>query len=114
MLLFFSKLWRAAKWAIDVLGLIQVWRWIEKLLGWGEHLQFITELARGAGELAIVIDYILNPPPALGLAIVVAAIALMWLDVRRQAAAGQSIRGEARRVGPAILITVGVLLGRVD
>jgi hypothetical protein len=68
---------------VEFLGLVQVVKWIIKLLGWGEHVEFIANRLRDLGDPGIVIAFLLDPPPALGLAIVIVGLSLIWWDVRR-------------------------------
>ena len=47
----------------EILGLVQFVKWYAKLIGLGEHVEFIAHHLRDAGP---VIEYLLNPPPAIG------------------------------------------------
>jgi hypothetical protein len=67
---------------INTLGAFQIFKWIEKLLGWGEHAEFVAHRLRDLGEVGIVLEFLLDPPPALGLTIVVAGLLLIWLNLR--------------------------------
>jgi hypothetical protein len=104
------KLRTAAKRTIEILGVIQVLGWIERVLGWGEHVKFVMELAREAGGVGLAINFILDPPPALGLTVFILAAGLIWWDLRRQAEPRQSVKRDVRRVMPVVLIVIGALL----
>ncbi len=67
---------------VNALGLIQVIKWTGKLLGLGEHVEFIVHIAHNLGEAGTVVEFLLNPPPALGLAIVLVGLILIWWQVR--------------------------------
>jgi hypothetical protein len=77
-------LWAVVRAAIELFGLVQVARWAGRALGVGEHIEFIARHARevveGAGDM---IEYLLDPPPLLGLGFVAVAVLLIWLDLRR-------------------------------
>jgi hypothetical protein len=81
-----SRLRKALTAFVNLLGLAQVVKWIEKLLGLGEHIEFIVHHARSLGEVGVVIEALLDPPPLVGLAIVVTGLLLIWWDIRRKRA----------------------------
>jgi hypothetical protein len=71
---------------VELLGLAQVINWVAKLLGWGEHVEFIANRARELGGAGPMISFLVNPPPLFGVLIVVVGLMLIWWDVRRNQA----------------------------
>lgn len=78
---------------IELLGLVQIAKWIGRLLGWGEHIEFIAHHIRDLGRVGIVIDSLLDPPAVPGLAIVAVGVVLILLDVRRKRVEWKVIMG---------------------
>jgi hypothetical protein len=76
--------WTAITVALELLAAAQVIKWIVRLLGWGEHIEFIANRIHDIGGAGVVIEALLDPPPPLGLTIVVAALLLMWWDLRKR------------------------------
>src|SRR5689334_20197266 len=88
--------------AVNALGLLQLWRWFEKSLGLGEHVEFGGHLATDLGEAGAVLDFLLDPHRAFGLAIVIVGLGLIWWEIR--ARSQRSTTGETAKSGAEIQI----------
>jgi hypothetical protein len=69
-------------WTVEALGLFQVFKWLHKLLGYGEHIEFLTHLPGHVGRAFIVIETGLDKYPILGLLLVAVGLFLIWLRPR--------------------------------
>jgi hypothetical protein len=82
---------------VEALGLFQAIKWIHKLLGYGEHIEFLTHLPGYLGRALIVIEAGLDKYPVLGLLLVALGLFLIWLRPRRPRSPEGSIPSEPPR-----------------
>jgi hypothetical protein len=87
-----------------VLATSPVWPYLKKGLEWGEHTEFIYHRAHEIGEVAPVLENILNPPTWLPLILLPLGLLLLWLALRRGKSERSSDRvGDAPKQKPDIV-----------
>jgi hypothetical protein len=76
------KLWTRILAGISALP--AVWQFIKWLLGWGEHIEFIAHRVHDINYVGPLLEFLLNPPPWFGVALIVPAFVLLWLASRQR------------------------------
>jgi hypothetical protein len=80
----FAMAWLRKRWLL-LLGLVpwivEIVRWIRRLLEWGEHTEFVEH---HFGDLKAIWAIIGKPPWWVNIPLLLGGLALIWLDLRRR------------------------------
>jgi hypothetical protein len=69
------------------INLPTIWKYFDRALGLGEHIEFIANLPHHFGGIGVVIGFLFDPPFWFVLLLMFAGALLIWWDLRRRQAA---------------------------
>ena len=80
----FAMAWLRKRWLLllgSVPWIVEIVRWIRRLLEWGEHTEFVEH---HFGDLKAIWAIIGKPPWWVNIPLLLGGLALIWLDLRRR------------------------------